>query len=156
MVGNILYMIYTLTGTVSSFPALPEAAFFVMALFFSLGMFRYGQVRQQVNRVQVYNYVLISCAVILASLFVLHESLARSAMASWPTFVAFIYPALWFSVAVSGLITLLIYPQGAKSFGFALMVMAVLAEAVADFSYATQLLAGTYTAGGETQLPSNT
>jgi diguanylate cyclase (GGDEF)-like protein len=150
--GNLLYMYFTLNNIVVDFPALPEASYFAMAALFAWGMFLFGQVRQQINRLQVFNYVLITCSVILASLFVLNGSIAESVMAPLPTIVAFLYPAIWFSVAVSGLISLILYAQGGKSFAFALMVMAVFAEAVADFAYAQHLLSGTYVTGGETQL----
>ncbi|HWA17461.1 MAG TPA: EAL domain-containing protein [Devosia sp.] len=150
--GNLLYLFYTLNGVAVDFPALPEASFFVMAALFAWGMFRFGQVRQQITRLQVYNYILITCSVILASLFVLNQWIVQSTMAPFATVVAFLYPAIWFSVAVSGLISLVLYAQGGKGFAFALMVLAVFAEAIADFAYAQQLLSGTYVTGGETQL----
>lgn len=152
LAGNLTYLGYALTGIESRFPALPEAAYFVMAVFFAKGILLYGKVRQQISRVQVYNFVLIACAVMLASMFLLNRAVDKSVMPPFATGLAVFYPALWFSVAASGAISLLLYAQPGKTYAFGLLLAAMLAESVADFAYALQLLRGTYENGGLTQL----
>ena len=101
---------------------------------------------------QVYNFALIYCAVALSAIFVLNHSIANSVMAPFATIVAFLYPALWFAVATFGVLSLALYAYGRKSVPYGLMVLAVLAEAVADGRYALALMSGTYQIGGITQL----
>ena len=50
VVGNIFYVYYNLAGIVPVFPTTPEAAYFIMALFFATGMFQYGRVRERISR----------------------------------------------------------------------------------------------------------
>jgi diguanylate cyclase (GGDEF)-like protein/PAS domain S-box-containing protein len=150
--GNILYFGLLAAGYVPSFPSLPEAAYFIMAAFFAVGMFQYGNVGPQINRLQVYNFILVFCAVSLASLFLLAGSVSTSVLSQFGTLAAFLYPAIWFSVAASGLISLLLYRQGSKVFTLALLLVGVLAESAADYSYALQLMSGTFQIGGVTQL----
>ena len=57
--GNILYFGLLAAGYVPSFPSLPEAAYFIMALFFAVGMFQYVNVGPQIKRLQVYNFILV-------------------------------------------------------------------------------------------------
>ena len=150
--GNLCYILFALTGAVPPFPSAPEAAYFVMALFFATGIFQYAKVGKQIGRVQIYNFILIYCSVTLGSLFTLNHSLSASVLTPFGTLVAFLYPALWFSVATSGLLSLLVHQQGKKSFPFALLLLAVLAESVADYSYALKLMAGAFPLGGFSQL----
>jgi diguanylate cyclase (GGDEF)-like protein len=150
--GNLIYLGFVVAGYQPSFPSLPEVAYFVMAFFFAAGMFRYGNVGPQISRLQVYNFILIFCAVALASLFALAGSLRSSVLSQFGTLAAFLYPAVWFSVAASGIISLLLYRQGAKAFALVLLLLAVIAESAADYTYALELLAGTYKLGGPTQL----
>jgi len=150
--GNLGYLYFTLTDSLPQFPSAPEAAFFVMALFFASGTFQYAKVRDRLNRVQLYNFILIYCAVTLGSLFTLGPSLATSILSPFGTMVAFLYPALWFSVAATGLVSMLIYDHGSKAFPMALMLLAVLAESIADYSYVLRLMDGTYQVGGLSQL----
>jgi diguanylate cyclase (GGDEF)-like protein len=152
LAGNVLYFGLVLVGYTPSFPSLPEAAYFVMAFFFAAAMFQYGNVGPQISRLQIYNFVLIFCAVALSSLFALTGSLGRSVLTPFGTLAAFLYPAVWFSVAASGVISLLLYRQGTKVFPLVLLLLAVLAESGADYGYALQLMAGTYQLGGVTQL----
>ncbi|RYE77213.1 MAG: phosphodiesterase, partial [Hyphomicrobiales bacterium] len=102
--GNLGYVYFAVAGITPAFPAAPEAAYFVMALFFAAGMFQYARVRNRLNRVQLYNFVLIYCAVTLGSLFTLGPSLETSVLSPFGTIAAFLYPALWFSVASTGVI----------------------------------------------------
>ena len=153
LAGNLGYLLfYSLTGAPPAFPSLPEGAYFLMALFFAGGVLRYSQMRKRFGAVQLYNFALIYCAVALASLFVLRPSIATSVMTPFSTVVAFLYPVLWFSVAAFGIVSFFLYDHGRKSMAFALMVLAILAEAVADFRYALALMDGSYQIGGPTQL----
>jgi diguanylate cyclase (GGDEF)-like protein/PAS domain S-box-containing protein len=150
--GNVLYFAFVLTGTELGFPSIPELCFFVMAFFYAAGMFQYGNVGPQISRLQVYNFVLVFCAASLASLFLLAGSVRDSMLSQFGTLSAFLYPAIWFSVAASGAISLLLYRQGGKGFTLGLLLVAVLAESAADYAYALQLMDGTYRMGGVTQL----
>ncbi|MBI4922900.1 MAG: EAL domain-containing protein [Devosia nanyangense] len=150
--GNLAYLGFTLAGQKLLFPSLPDAAYFLMAICFAAGLFQYGKLGRRVSAVQVANFVLIYCAITLASLFLLHRSIAESVLPPFATIAAFAYPALWFSVAASGLISLVLYDQGRRSVAFTLLILAVLAEAIADFGYSLELLGGTYQLGGWTQL----
>jgi diguanylate cyclase (GGDEF)-like protein len=150
--GNVGYLALVLANQAPEFPSLPEAAFFVMALFFAAGMLQFTQVKNRFGAVQVYNFALIYCAVALSAIFVLNHNIASSVMAPMATVVAFLYPALWFAVAAFGVLSLTLYAYGRKSVPYGLMVLAVLAEAVADGRYALALMSGTYQIGGVTQI----
>jgi diguanylate cyclase (GGDEF)-like protein len=152
LVGNVAYAYFALTGTVPPFPSPIEAFYLLMALVFAHGMFAYAKVRSRVGRTELLNFILIYCAVTLASLFGLGNSLGQSVLSPFGTIVGFLYPALWFSAAASGLISLLLYDHGRKAFPLALMVLAVLAESAADYSYVLALMDGTYQLGGISQL----
>ena len=151
LAGNLAYFILILLEVPQDFPSLPEATFFAMALFYAVGIFQYGNVGSQISRLQLYNFVLIYCGVSLASLFALTHSLERSVLSPLGTLAAFLYPALWFSVAASGVISLVLYRQGNKAFALVLLLLAVLAESASDYAYALQLMEGTYHLGGVTQ-----
>ena len=151
-VGNLTYFGFVLAGYTPEFPSLPEASYFIMAFFFAAGMFQYGNVGPQISRLQVYNFVLIFCAIALASLFALTGSLRTSVLSPLGTLAAFLYPAVWFSVAASGVISLLLYRQGTKVVALLLLLLAIGAESAADYAYALELMAGTYVLGGATQL----
>ncbi len=150
--GNVGYIALVLVDRAPVFPSLPEAAFFVMALFFAAGMLQFTQVKNRFGAVQIYNFALIFCAVALSAIFVLNHNIANSVMTPLATIVAFLYPALWFAVAAFGVLSLTLYAYGRKSVPYGLMVLAVLAEAVADGRYALALMSGTYQIGGITQL----
>jgi diguanylate cyclase (GGDEF)-like protein/PAS domain S-box-containing protein len=150
--GNLGYLGLALAERVTVFPSLPEAAFFVMALFFAAGMLQFTQVKNRFGAVQIYNFGLIYCAVALSAIFVLNRNIATSVMPPLGTVVAFLYPALWFAVAAFGVLSLTLYAYGRRSVAYGLMVLAVLAEAVADGRYALALMDGSYQIGGITQL----
>jgi hypothetical protein len=82
LAGNLSYLVLTLMESLPTFPSFPEAAFFLMALFFAGGMLRLSPMRRRFGAVQLYNFALIYCAVVLTSLFVLHSSIAASVIAS--------------------------------------------------------------------------
>ena len=150
--GNLAHLGFAVAGRPPAFPSLADAAYFLMAICFAAGLFQYGKLGRRVSAVQVANFVLIYCAITLASLFLLHRSIAESVLPPFATIAAFVYPALWFSVAASGLISLALYDQGRRTVPFTLLILAVLAEAIADFGYSLALLNGTYQLGGWTQL----
>ena len=150
--GNLGYVYYGLAGITPPFPALPELAYFLMAGFFAVGLFHYGKVKEQISRVQLYNFILLYCSVNLANLFFMNEDIVASVLDPFPTIVAFLYPALWFSVAAFGLVSLLLYDPRGKLFPFALLLLAFFAEASADARYALDLMDGSYVLGGVTQL----
>jgi diguanylate cyclase (GGDEF)-like protein len=150
--GNVIYFGFVVLGYTPEFPSLPEATYFIMAFFFAAGLFQYGNVGPQISRLQIYNFILIFCAIALASLFLLTGSLTASVLSPLGTLAAFLYPAVWFSVAASGVISLLLYRQGTKVFALVLLLLAIGAESSADYTYALQLMAGTYELGGPTQL----
>jgi diguanylate cyclase (GGDEF)-like protein len=152
LLGNGGYITLVALEQVPTFPSLPEAAFFAMALFFAAGMLQFTQVRNRFGTVQIYNFALIYCAVALSAIFVLNHSIAASVMPPFATVVAFLYPALWWAVAAFGILSLTLYAYGRKSVSYGLMVLAVLAEAVADGRYALGLMDGTYEAGGIAQV----
>ncbi|RYH05965.1 MAG: phosphodiesterase, partial [Alphaproteobacteria bacterium] len=89
--GNVLYFVFVLLGYTPRFPSLPEVTYFVMAFFFAAGMFQYGNVGPQISRLQLYNFVLIFCAISLASLFALTGSLRASVLSPFGTLAAFLY-----------------------------------------------------------------
>ena len=105
-----------LAGLAPSFPTLSEAAYFVMALVFLRPGCPYGDDQETCKPIQICNFILIYCAVTLATLFVLNQSISASVLTPVGTVVAFLYPALWFSVAAFGLISLIVYEQGANRF----------------------------------------
>jgi len=150
--GNLYYLYCGLANLDPVFPTLPEAAYFLMALFFAAGMARYGNVSGTVTRVQVYNFVLIYCALAVGCLFLLGNPIQHSVMTPFGTIVAFLYPALWLSVASFGIISALLYDQKQRAFPFTLLLCAVIVEALADLGYAHQLMDGSYQRGGWTQL----
>jgi PAS domain S-box-containing protein len=152
LAGNLFYLYCLLNGIVPTFPALPEAAFFIMAGFFAKGMHQYGNVSERISRVQFYNFALIYCGVAASCLFLLSDLIAASVMPPLGTAVAFLYPALWFSVAAFGLISMLLYEHGSRFFPLSLLLGAVLAEAIADLVYAQGLMSGTFAFGGPTRL----
>jgi len=152
LAGNLIYFAFVVFGYTPDFPSVPEATYFIMAFFFAAGMFQYGNVGPQISRLQVYNFIMIFCAIALASLFALTGSLGASVLTPFGTLAAFLYPAVWFSVAASGVISLLLYSQGTKVFGLVLLLLAIGAESAADYTYALQLMSGTYRLGGATQL----
>lgn len=152
LVGNVYYFYCMLIGHVPSFPNVPEVAFFVMAACAAVGMASYGEVSRDRRRTNVYNFVMVYCAIAIGCLLVLHQDFSESSLSRLGTAMAFLYPSLWLSVAAFGVITLLVYKHGPRSAPFNLLVAYVVSEAAGDIVYAKRLLAGNYVQGGATEL----
>jgi diguanylate cyclase (GGDEF)-like protein len=150
--GNLFYVYCGLAGYEPGFPTAPEAAYFVMGLFFAVGMAQYGNLSGKITRLHLYNFILVYCAIAVACRFLLHDHIIASVLGPLGTIVAFLYPALWFSVAAFGSISLCLYRQGERGLPFALLLAAVFCESIADLRYAQLLLDGSYRLGGLTQL----
>lgn len=151
LAGNLYYMYCMIIEYSPSFPNFPELAYFVMAVAFAVGMSKYGEVSKKVTLTNIYNFVLVYCAISVACLFLLQEDIEASVLTRFGTIAAFLYPALWFSVASFGIMALAVYKHGRKAFAFKLLIVAVLAEASADLIYAKELIRGTYIQGGTTE-----
>lgn len=150
--GNVYYFYCMLIGYNPVFPNLPEFAYFGMAACAAVGMASYGEVSRERRRTNFYNFVMVYCAISLGCLLILHRDFEASSLSRLGTAMAFLYPALWLSVAAFGIITLAVYRHGPRSIPFKLLVAYVLVEAVADTFYAKRLLEGTYVQGGLTEL----
>jgi diguanylate cyclase (GGDEF)-like protein len=150
--GNLYYLYCATIGVVPSFPTVPEAAYFVMALFFARGMSQLGSPTATTTWVPFYNFILTYCAIAVSCLFLLHQAIEDSVLTSFGSIAAVMYPSLWLSVAAFGIISLSLYDHGKRLFPYLLLLGAIGAEAVADFVYAFQLMNGTYALGGTTQI----
>jgi diguanylate cyclase (GGDEF)-like protein len=152
LLGNAYYFYCMTIDYVPPFPNLPELAFFAMAVCAAVGMASYGEISRERRRTNVYNFVMVYCAISIACLLILHEDFETSSLSRLGTAMAFLYPALWLSVAAFGLITLAVYRHGPRSIPFKLLVAYVAVEAFADVFYAKRLLDGSYVQGGLTEL----
>jgi diguanylate cyclase (GGDEF)-like protein/PAS domain S-box-containing protein len=148
VLGNIAYIVAGLSGGAGTFPTLPDLAFFVMALLFGGGISLYSRRRSHSLVINTYNFALLYGAVIFGVLFLLHHEIKASRLGEFATIVAFLYPALWGSVAALAAVLLVLYPGAARRLPLALLCLAVAAEATADFIYASELMRGVYQAGG--------
>ncbi|MDW9478859.1 EAL domain-containing protein [Sinorhizobium meliloti] len=149
--GNLYGTYIILSGQVETFPSVRETAYFLMAIAFALGMSQYGEVSRKVTKTNVYNFVLVYCAITVACFFVLREDIDNSVLTKFGAVVAFLYPALWLSVAAFGAMSLAVYSHGRRLFPLQLLLGAVSAEAFADMVYAKELIGGTYVQGGTTE-----
>lgn len=136
---------------IPSFPNVPELAFFLMAIAFSVGMAKYGEIPKKVGKATVYNFALVYCAISVGCLLFLQKEIENSVLTKLGTVVAFLYPALWFSVAAFGAMALSIYNHDRRAFAYKLLLSAVLCEASADMIYAKERITQTYTQGGWTE-----
>jgi diguanylate cyclase (GGDEF)-like protein len=152
LVGNLFYFYWMVVGYVPSFPNIPEATFFMMAVANAIGMTRYGEVHRDRRKTNVYNFVMVYCAIAIACLILFNGYFHRTELTRFGTLMAFIYPALWLSVAAFGFIALCVYNHGKRSFAFALLVGAATTEAIADIIYAKSRLDSAYVQGGATEL----
>jgi diguanylate cyclase (GGDEF)-like protein len=157
-VGHLLYLIGNLYGTymilaghTETFPSIRETVYFLMAIAFALGMSQYGEISKKLTRTNVYNFVLVYCAITVACLFVLREYIDNSVLTKFGTVAALLYPALWFSVAAFGTMSLAVYSHGRRLFPLQLLLGAVFTEALADMAYAKEVISGTYVQGGLTE-----
>ncbi|MCZ7861761.1 EAL domain-containing protein [Agrobacterium salinitolerans] len=149
--GNLYGTYMILSGQVETFPSVRETAYFLMAIAFAVGMSQYGEISRKLTRTNVYNFVLVYCAITVACLFVLREYIDNSVLTKFGTVAAFLYPALWFSVAAFGTMSLAVYSHGRRLFPFQLLLGSVFAEALADMAYAKEVISGTYVQGGLTE-----
>lgn len=150
--GNAIFVSDSLTGRMPSFPSFAEAAFFAMGGCYAFGMSKYSSRSLRITSVQIYNFLLIYCALFVACLFLLQLDIKQSVLGPGPTAVAYLYPALWFSVLAFGSLSLIFLDHGKRSFPLFLLVIGVAAEAMADFRYVQAVMNGSYVAGGVTQL----
>ena len=150
--ANFIFVTQALRDNVAAFPSLAEAAFFAMGGCFAFGMSKFSSRSVRVTRVQIYNFLLIYCALSVACLFLLHFDIKHSVLGPVQTAVAYLYPALWFSVLAFGALSLIFYDHGNRFFPLLLLVFATAAEAIADFRYVRALMNGLYEPGGVTQL----
>lgn len=148
LVGNIAYILAALSGDVKAFPTLPDLAFFLMALLFAAGIMIYGRRQSLPLMITACNFILLYGAVIFGVRFLLHYEIKDSLLNEFATMVAFLYPALWGSVAALAIIRLVLYPSGARRLPIALLCVAVLFEAAADLIYASQLMRDVFQVGG--------
>jgi diguanylate cyclase (GGDEF)-like protein len=151
LTGNLFYFYWMVAGYVPSFPNIPEATFFVMAIANAVGMTRYGEVHRDRRKTNLYNFVMVYCAIAIACLIMFNDDFRTTDLTRIGTIVAFLYPALWLSVAAFGIIALLTYTHGPRSLAFTLLVGAAAAEAIADVVYAKSRLDGAYVQGGTTE-----
>ena len=148
VVGNVAYIVNALGGYASVFPTLPDLAFFAMALLFAGGIIIYSRRRALPVIIHTYNFILLYGAVVFGVRFLLHYEIRDSRLSEYATIVAFLYPALWGSVAALAVVRLVLYPSGARRLPIALLCLAVVVEATADFIYATQLMRDAFQVGG--------
>ena len=151
LVGNAFYFHWMVIGYKPVFPNIPEGTFFAMAVCMAIGITRYGEVYRDRRRTNTYNFVMVYCAISIACLIILNEHFATTPLTKLGTMMAFLYPALWLSVAAFGIIALVTYNHGSRSVPFELLVASATIEAVADIFYARELLEGTYVQGGITE-----
>lgn len=147
ILANIAYIAAASEGQIA-FPTPIDAAFFVMALLFAGGILLYGRGRFHSAAVDTYNFILLYGATIVGTLFLLHHEIKASRLSEFGTLVAFLYPALWCSIAALGAIVLALHPRDETRLPMALLTAAVAFEGGADFIYAVQLMNSAYSVGG--------
>lgn len=150
--GNAFVVACHFAGYDPGFPHFTEAAFFAMAVAFAIGMAKYGELPLRVGQTTFYNFLLVYCAISVACLFLLQSDIEGSVISEAGTIVAFLYPALWFSVLAFGVMALSIHNHDRRSFAYFLLLVAVLFESIADIIYAKELVSGSYSRGGWTEL----
>lgn len=147
VLSNIALVILA-KGSGLTFPTLSDAGFFVMAVLFGMGISYYNRGLSSSRTIDVYNFALLYGAVVIGTLLLLHHAIKASELSEFATLVAFLYPAFWCSVAAYAAIVLVMYAHGRRRFPLTLLIVAVSFEALADFIYAAQLMAGSYEVGG--------
>lgn len=130
------------------FPTLVDAAFFIMALLFAAAILLYGRGRFNSAAIHTYNFILLYGATIVGTRFLLHHEIKASHLSEFGTLVAFLYPALWCSIAALAAIILALHPRGKTRLPMALLTAALAFEGGADFIYAVQLMNSSYYVGG--------
>jgi diguanylate cyclase (GGDEF)-like protein/PAS domain S-box-containing protein len=151
LVGNLFVIYRYLSGEELHFPASTEFVYFLMAIAFAIGISHYGEMQSRLGKTTLYSFILVYCAIAVGCLLLLKEDIASSTLDDLPTLVAFMYPALWFSVFAFGVMSFCVYNQDRRTFTYILILVAVFAEAVADMIYAKELINGEYALGGVTE-----
>lgn len=149
-IGNA-FIVYCFFAEISpSFPNVVEGTYFAMAIAFAVGMAKYGEMPKRMKRTTFYNFLLVYCAISVACLFLLNGYIQASVLGKFGTLVAFLYPALWFSVFAFGVMALGIHSRDRQAFSYKLLLGAVLCEAISDLTYSEQIVSGVYERGGTT------
>ncbi|NTF17741.1 EAL domain-containing protein [Agrobacterium rubi] len=151
LVGNLFYFHWMVIGYSPAFPNIPEATFFAMAVCMAFGVTHYGEVHRDRRKTNVYNFTMVYCAISIACLIILNDHFTTTSLTKLGTMMAFLYPALWLSVAAFGLIAIGMYNHGARALPLKLLVAAACVEAVADIFYAKERLDGGWIQGGLTE-----
>jgi diguanylate cyclase (GGDEF)-like protein/PAS domain S-box-containing protein len=147
--GCVLWAAGTLAWS-SDNPTLPhlgDAAYIVACLFFVAGLLRYGVGRQAIGWLKGTEFAISSCAVSLALLIALHDTLEDSVLSSAATAVAFLKPASWFAVAAFGLLCLGLNAASSRRPAMRLLVIAAVLHACADLPYGIAMMTGSYEVG---------
>jgi diguanylate cyclase (GGDEF)-like protein/PAS domain S-box-containing protein len=97
--------------------------------------------------VQACNLALAVCAVVTTAFVWLFPDIVASKSSLAAILVAFLYPALWFGTAAFGLIYLVLYAPRRKLFATILLLAGILAQGVANLSYALALMGTAYSVG---------
>ncbi len=147
IVGNLAYAVQAFTHPAAYFPTWADLPFLLMAASFAAGILLYGRRSTLPLAIDTYNFTLLYGAMIFGTLFLLHGDIRASLLDEWGTMVAFLYPALWGSVAALAAIHLVLYPKTSRSFAFLLLTLAMTAEGIADYIYATELMRRTFEIG---------
>ncbi|WP_262031938.1 EAL domain-containing protein [Microvirga sp. Mcv34] len=147
LAGSLIWAAYDLWGSQAPFPGLPDAGYLLSCLLFLDGMFRYGKARSAIGRVQACNLALAVCAVVTTAFVWLFPDIVASESSLPAILVAFLYPALWFGTAAFGLIYLVLYAPRRRLFATGLLLAGILAQGVANLSYALALMGTAYRVG---------
>ncbi|MDQ2705081.1 MAG: EAL domain-containing protein, partial [Pseudomonadota bacterium] len=153
-VGAVIYILANLAYIAAAqedpgtFPTPADAAFFLMALLFACAVLLYGQSRTGSAAIDAYNFILLYGASIVGMLFLLHHEIKESRLGEFATVVAFLYPALWGSIAALGAVVLALQPPGKRRLPLLLLIVGMAFEGGADFFYAAQLMSSSYQLGG--------
>ena len=150
--GNLSYLAAALNGIDPGFPSPAEWAYLAMAPIFATGAFVYGRIGRRLSRTTLFNFLLIYCAITVATVLALENAVRTTGLPPLGMVVAVVYPAIWFSVAVACGLSLLQFNLAGRTLPFALMCCAAITEALADALYAGAILDQTYVRGGLTEL----
>src|SRR5690606_30092610 len=134
ILGNLAYINVALAG--AGFPTWADLPFFIMALSFGGGIFLYGRRTTLPPAINTYNFILLYGAMIIGARFMLHHEIKASRLGEIGTVAAFVYPALWGSVAALAAVLLVLHPGGRRRLPLALLTVAMRAEAYAGVIYA--------------------
>ncbi len=147
LTGSLVWAAYDLQGIEPPFPGLPDVGYLLSCLLFLDGMFRYGKAQSAIGRVQACNLALAVCAVVTTAFVWLFPDIVASESGLPAILVAFLYPALWFGAAAFGLIYLVLYAPRRRLFTTILLLAGILAQGVANLSYALALMGPAYQVG---------